>query len=177
MSAFRICKTCRRKLPQSDFYAPPSGARSNCKNCEYAYSRAYFKDHPEFRPRYEKNYRRQNPRKRWASACLSGHRRRGHVIELTYTELCELAMKTDSCFICDTQLDWRLGDKGRMKNNSPTLDRVDNESVIRKNNITILCYKCNATKRDRTLKEFLDYCRAVAKKFHSHFEYPQLVHL
>ncbi len=64
-----------------------------------------------------------------------------------------------------------------MKNNSPTLDRLDNETVIRKNNITILCYKCNATKRDRTLSEFLDYCKAVVSRFHSHFEYPQLVHL
>jgi hypothetical protein len=57
------------------------------------------------------------------------------------------------------------------------LDRVDNEDVIRSDNILILCYQCNATKRDRTLKESLDYCRAVAARFHSHFEYPQLVHL
>ena len=64
-----------------------------------------------------------------------------------------------------------------MHNKSPTLDRLDNEKVIRTDNVLILCYQCNATKRDRTLKEFLEYCRAVDKKFHSHFEYPQLVHL
>ncbi len=44
-------------------------------------------------------------------------------------------------------------------------------------NVVILCYQCNATKRDRTLKEYLNYCRATATRFHSHFEYPQLVHL
>jgi len=74
-------------------------------------------------------------------------------------------------------LDWQLGNKGRMKENSPTLDRVDNQVEIRNDNIAILCYKCNATKRDRTLREFLEYCNAVVTKFHSHFEYPQLVHL
>ena len=74
-------------------------------------------------------------------------------------------------------MDWQLGNKGHMHNNSPTLDRLDNEKVIRNDNVLILCYKCNATKRDRTLKEFLDYCRAVATRFHSHLEYPQLVHL
>jgi len=57
-----------------------------------------------------------------------------------------------------------------MNNGSPTLDRLDNEGVIRNDNILILCYQCNATKRDRTLKEFLDYCRAVTNRFHSHFE-------
>ena len=88
-----------------------------------------------------------------------------------------MAQKTDACFICGAVLDWQLGNKGRMKSNSPTLDRVDNENVIRKNNILILCYKCNATKRDRTFEEFVEYCDAAARKFHSHFEYPQLVHL
>jgi hypothetical protein len=64
-----------------------------------------------------------------------------------------------------------------MKSNSPSLDRLDNEDVIRKDNILILCYKCDATKRDRTMEEFLSYCGAVVSKFHSHLEYPQLVHL
>jgi hypothetical protein len=64
-----------------------------------------------------------------------------------------------------------------MHSNSPSLDRLDNESVIRRDNILILCYKCNATKRYRTLREFLDYCDVVVARLHSHFEYPQLVHL
>lgn len=96
---------------------------------------------------------------------------------MTCEELYQLASKTESCFICGIQIDWQLGNKGHMNNRSPTLDRLDNEDVIRKDNILILRYKCNATKRDRTLKEFLDYCRAVAIRFHSHFEYPQFVHL
>jgi len=151
--------------------------RYSCKRCDYEYSRTYFREHPKFRPKYEKEYRRKNSRRRWASACLAGHRRRRYTIELTYSELCEVAQKTDACFICGTMLDWQLGNKGRMKENSPTLDRVDNQVEIRNDNIAILCYKCNATKRDRTLREFLEYCNAVVTKFHSHFEYPQLVHL
>jgi hypothetical protein len=60
-------------------------------------------------------------------------------------------------------------------NRSPTLDRLGNENEIRSDNILILCYQCNATKRDRSLKEFLEYCRAVATRFHSRSEHPQLV--
>jgi hypothetical protein len=106
-----------------------------------------------------------------------GHRRRGYATELAYNELCEVALKRDACFVFGAMLDWQLGNKGHMNSRSPTLDRLDNESVIRRDNILILCYKCNATKRDGTSRELLDYCEAVVRRFHSHFEYPQLVHL
>ena len=92
-------------------------------------------------------------------------------------ELYQIASKADSCFVCGVALDWRLGNKARMNRLSPTLDRLENEDVIRADNIVILCYKCKATKQDRTFKEFLDYCEAVSKKFHSHLEYPQFEHL
>jgi len=177
MTSLRVCKGCKRELPISEFYTPASGTRYNCKRCESVYSKTYRQMHPGFRRECEKEYARKNPRRRWAIACLSGHRRRGYVTEITSKELYKMALKTEKCLICETQLDWRLGNKGRMNRNSPTLDRVDNEDVIRIDNIAILCYRCNATKRDRTLREFLDYCNAVIVRFHSHFEYPQLVHL
>ena len=161
MASLRVCKGCKRELPISEFYTPASGTRYNCKACENKYSKAYRKTHRELRRRWEKEYARKNSRRRWSTVCLSGHRRRGYTIEMTCQELYEMASRTDSCFICGILLDWQLGNKGKMKKNSPTLDRVENESVIRKNNVLILCYKCNATKRDRTLREFLEYCEGV----------------
>ena len=169
-AAFRICNTCKRELPVSDFYSPPSGTRYNCKRCEYEYSVAYRNSHPGFQKERDREYLRRNPRRRWATACLAGHRRRGYEIQISFEELCQIASRTDFCFLCGAPLDWGLGNKGHMHNKSPTLDRLDNEGVIRSDNILILCYQCNATKRDRTLKEFLDYCRAITNKFHSHFE-------
>jgi hypothetical protein len=177
MTPLRICKGCKRELPISEFYSPASGTRYNCKVCENKYSKTYRKTHRELKRQWEKEYIRKNSMRRWATACLSGHRRRGYVIEMTCQELYEMATRTDSCFICGIPLDWQLGNKGRMKKNSSTLDRVENESVIRKYNVLILCYKCNATKRDRTLREFSDYCEGVVTRPHSHFEYPHLVHL
>ncbi len=175
MHSTRICNRCKKELPFSDFYSPPSGTRYSCKKCDIAYSRQYNLTHPEFRKRYEREYALKNPRRRWAHACLGGHRRRGITVEMTSKELFQLASRTDSCFICGCQLDWQLRNKGKMKKDSPTLDRLDNERVIRKENVAILCYRCNATKRDRTLKRFVEYCDAVVARFHSHFEYPQLL--
>jgi 5-methylcytosine-specific restriction endonuclease McrA len=92
------------------------------------------------------------------------------LVHVTFEELYHLASETDFCFICGNRLDWQLGGKGHMIKRSPTLDRLDNENEIRSDNILILCNQCNVTKRDRTLKEFLDYCEAISKKFHSHLE-------
>ncbi len=175
MNHLKLCNRCKRELPISDFYSPASGVRYSCKNCDIAYSRVYNQTHPEFRRIYDKEYARKNPKRRWALACLAGHRRRGFTVEMTSKELYQLASKTESCFICGCQLDWQLRNKGTIKNESPTLDRLDNEGVLRRDNVAILCYRCNATKRDRALKEFLEYCDAVVTRFHSHFEYPQLL--
>ena len=48
-----------------------------------------------------------------------------------------------------------------MQPNSPTLDRINNENVITNENIWIICSRCNATKLDRTLSEFIDYCQYI----------------
>jgi hypothetical protein len=120
---------------------------------------------------YEKEYARTRSKRRWGHACLAGHRRRGFQVEITSRQLYQLAVETDSCFICGCALDWQLGNKGgKWKDNSPTLDRLNNETLMTTGNVAILCYRCNATKRDRTLREFVEYCSAVAAKFHSHLE-------
>lgn len=176
MPSPRVCDRCKKELPIPDFYAPASGIRYSCKKRELTYSRNYQKAHPELRRRYDKEYARKNSKRRWALACLAGHRRRGFTIEMTSEELFQMASKTDVCFICGCRLDWQLGNNGKMNRCSPTLDRLDNESVIRRNSVAILCCRCNATKRERTMREFLEYCNSVVVRFHSHFEYPQLLH-
>ena len=54
---------------------------------------------------------------------------------------------------------------GKLQSNSPTLDRIENGKLINKNNIMIVCHTCNATKRNRTMVEFVEYCENVVKKF------------
>ena len=166
----RVCVRCNKELPISEFYSPPSGFRFSCKKCDLAFARKYQQSHPSWWKEYLKDYAKDNPRRRWAVACLAGHRRRGFAIGMSAEELYQLAAKADHCYICGTELNWQLQSKGRIKSNSPSLDRLDNERALRSDNVSILCYRCNATKRDRTLREFVRYCADVAAKFHSHLE-------
>lgn len=177
MESLRVCKRCFRRKPVTDFHNSPSGIRYYCKKCDSAYSRRYIRTHREWKKQYDRRYTSENPRRRWAYACLAGHRRRGFTTELSSRELYQIASNTDTCFICGCKLNWALLSKGRIKTNSPSLDRLDNGMTIRKDNIAILCYRCNSTKRNRTLSEFVSYCQSVVERFHSHLEYPQLPHL
>jgi hypothetical protein len=176
MDSLRVCNSCNRELSISEFYSPASGIRYNCKKCEIAYSRHYHETHPECSKKSDKACTKKNPRRRWATACSAGHRRRGFSIEMSAYDLYQMALRTDFCFYLWMQkkLDWQLQNKGRIKKDSPSLDTLDNERVIRADNVTILCYNCNATKRERALEEFLACCSTFVARFHSHFEYPQL---
>lgn len=173
----RVCKRCFRRKPISDFGHSASGVRYYCKKCDSAYSRQYNETHRDWRAQCEKKYTKDDPRRRWATACPAGHRRRGFTTETSARDLYSLANKTDSCFIRGRKLDWQLLSKGRIKKDSPSLDRLDNGKVMRVDNAAILCYSCNASKRDRTLQKFVAYCAAIEERFHSHFEYPQAPHL
>lgn len=105
-----------------------------------------------------------DPRKLWAQMCIGNHKRNGFTMILTRHELEDLALKADTCPICDVTLAWGYLN-GKFQRNSPSLDRIDNEQVITKDNVQILCSYCNRTKLARTMNEFITYCKYVAKKY------------
>jgi len=45
--------------------------------------------------------------------------------------------------------------------NSATLDRMNNEEIMTINNIQIICSKCNRTKSNKTMSEFIEWCNIV----------------
>jgi hypothetical protein len=63
---------------------------------------------------------------------------------------------------CKLSHDTPYGERGLIpKTNHPILDRINNETVLRLDNVEIICWKCNSTKLNRTKEEFYEYCRDV----------------
>src|ERR1700681_4508371 len=119
MVCLRLCNRCKRELPITAFYTQSPGVRRICKKCDNEYSRNYHKTHPESARKYDQERARRNPKRRWATACLSGHRRRGYDVKISSEELYQMAVHTELCFICGCQINWELGKKGRMQSDSP----------------------------------------------------------
>lgn len=67
-----------------------------------------------------------------------------------------MAYNTEICPICGVKLDYAPF-KGKIQDNSPSLDRINNEISISLDNSWIICNSCNRTKSNRTLKEFKEY--------------------
>lgn len=136
--------------------------------------RAYYYDHideiREYRRKnskvlYEKNkeYARSHPHKIWAKSSIHSHKKRGYDIDLTIDELELIAKNTIVCPICGVTLDYdqRKRSKCGPSKNSPSMDRIYNETSINKDNVWIICLSCNASKQDRSMLEFVDYCKQV----------------
>lgn len=99
-------------------------------------------------------WRKNNRIRDFSFRALAHKRRKGYVIEMTADDIIKKCNETQNCPWCGVELDWY----GTINNQSrrPTLDRVNNENVIRPDNTQILCSKCNVTKQNRNMKELLD---------------------
>ena len=146
---------CGETKPLNEFPKRKSGKQGRRTECTGCYAKLAHKRYIE------------QGRRTWASVTLYKHKLKNHKIFITIDDLYSLAEKTECCKICGLSLDWSVGTKGCGKNkfNSPSLDRTNNELEIRKDNISIICKKCNASKQNRTLKEFVEYCKLVVKRF------------
>jgi hypothetical protein len=106
----------------------------------------------------------KNPHRSWAIATKNHHIKDGIQVYMTIDELESAAKAHGKCMICGEDLHY--GKKnGSVVMNSPTLDRMNNEDYIDNNNSMVLCLRCNLTKQDRTMEQFLDYCERVLVKF------------
>ena len=165
----KLCSRCGHIKVASAFYKRPDGGLHTwCKLCDHAFNKEYIKIYrktdraKELAAARNRRWQVKNPIRAWASHTRSAHRKMGFIVEVTTSEIIDLAASTVVCSICGVNLKWESGTY--LRHNSPSLDRINNESVLHSDNIMIICHSCNSTKRDRTLSEFIEYCKMVASK-------------
>lgn len=178
-----ICKKCNKDKDLSEFYKNKDGKinKYTCTDCISEYNRKYHKEY--FKEYYIKNkekhnnknkewyiknknyyiknkekirkqkieYINKNVHKVWARSSINDHKKKKYNVIITVDELTNLAKNTLNCPICGIKFRWEYGRGNTM--NSPTLDRINNEDSITKENCHIICKRCNITKLDRTLEE------------------------
>lgn len=132
----KICSSCNKLLPKLNF----NPLKSICKDCE-------------------RNYDANRRVRRWARKTLADHKKNGYEILITVDTLEDIAESTKICKWCGVDLQWEYG-KGTVVN-SPSLDRIDNESTITVDNIEIICRTCNLAKSNRTKLEFKEHIKRM----------------
>ena len=78
---------------------------------------------------------------------------RSNDVTLTAEELLELIPKDLKCPVFGTKFSFGEGHKWKSKQNSMSVDRIDNNKGYHKDNIVIVSFKANTMKSSATLKE------------------------
>jgi hypothetical protein len=99
----------------------------------------------------------------WSAATIGKHIHNGFNIKFDKYQLLNIYKQTPNCPICGCNL--QHGDNGKASKNSPSMDRIDNDIDLDIDDVWIICYECNATKRDLTLQQFKEYADKVCKRF------------
>jgi hypothetical protein len=111
---------------------------------------------PEINLRLIEDQRRY--RERWRIAVLIRHarsrcRKNGIEFDAVYMQSIKY-LKPSHCPCCGVGLSYGFSGKaGKPPNNGPSLDRIDPTKGYIHGNVEIICWRCNALKRDATLPE------------------------
>lgn len=172
----KLCNKCNVVKDITDFPKDKHGkfgVRSECKLCKNIRHNNYLKLNPDKLSIYRKTDAMNNPISHWCRGVIQSHRRSGYIIKFTAKELSTFVLNTPVCNYCGCKLshDVPYGERGLIpKTNHPTLDRINNESVLTLDNVEIICWKCNSTKLNRTKEEFYEYCRGIYMKLKQDYE-------
>lgn len=132
------------------------------------YSSSHYERNKEQYRANQRRYTQEHPHKAWAASTLHDHRIKGMITEISTKELEDIAIHVRYCEYCDKELIYR--NKGGQCEASASLDRIDNENIIRADNIKIVCNECNSTKRTRSFEDFVLYCKKIVDKFYMEVE-------
>ena len=154
-------KNRERLLVKSKLYRD----RSDIQIREKERHRVYFqKNYPKLMDNLKRK-KAVNPYFFWSHSVIQAHKARGFIVDFNGQWLEDLAKSTPTCFLCECKFDWFLEKKGRQYPDSPSLDRIENEKTLTKENVQIICILCNMTKGARNMKDFIAYCKMISKKY------------
>ena len=140
------------------------------------YSKKYYQDNKESILIQQKNYRADNKEKvrdmkrkyrsnyfnimkytdismPFLNYKIGKMKERSNDVTLTAEELLELIPKDLKCPVFGTKFSFGKGHNWKYKQNSMSVDRIDNNKGYNKDNLVIVSFKANAMKSSATLKE------------------------
>lgn len=128
-----------------------------------------WRERPEVKPKLKENARVYRERHRilnLARGAISRAKKNG----LPYDEAFLLSLKTqrpENCRCCHVKLNYSYLGHGGASFDNPSLDRIDAPKGYVVGNVAIVCWRCNAIKRDASLEELeliVSYMRAELRQ-------------
>lgn len=161
----KIASSARYETKKTEILAKNKIYRETHKEEAKLYQKPYRESHKDKQAKAHMKWRKSHQVRWWAGLTLRQHKKRdGYIIHISMEELEQIGENTKFCPICGIEIDWGIGNKGKAVPNSPSLDRKYNEQELNKNNVWVICWRCNQGKNKGTLEEYIDHCKRVATK-------------
>lgn len=160
----KICNKCGEEKPISEFHKRldrKCGLQSRCKKCQNIIHSEWVSNNLTHKRESQIQWKISNPKRYWCNKTINHHKDSGFNINITTDELLEYITSIDTCELCGKQLSFF---NKKTSNDSPSLDRIDNEQFISIKNIQLLCHQCNTSKGARTQNEFEEYCKLILRR-------------
>lgn len=160
----KLCNGCGEEKPLIDFDKRndrTNGVQSHCKQCKKIEHQLWVANNPERKAELQRDWKRKNPKRYWCNKTLGHHRESGFIVTITTDELLNYVKEKNTCELCGKLLSF---EHTKTCIDSPSLDRINNEKELTKNNIQLLCHQCNTTKGIRTKEEFFNYCIHILRR-------------
>ena len=170
----KLCSKCNKEKSSFEFSKNRShadGRDSICKDCRKVQIKLWRQNNPDKCKEYQTTFvSKHSVYELYAYQALSNKKNSGKfTIEISVEELALIAENTKVCPICGTTIDYSPR-KGRIHDNSPSLDRMDNGQTITASNTWVICHQCNRTKSNRSIEEFVAYMDMAVKRLRSQFD-------
>lgn len=136
------CSKCKQTLPVNLFKVKSEsidGYSSSCKFCIRGNVPVHLK---------------------WARSSAGNHTTDRQTVEFSREALAEVARNTPKCQFCGIEL---LYDNktGHHQWDSPSLENLNLNDHLTLENIAIVCRKCNTSKLNRTLSDYIEYLETI----------------
>jgi hypothetical protein len=151
----QICITCELPKPLDQFWARSSRdmrRRSECKLCMRARNTAWCRGNPEHNNDHSYAMRRRDQ----ARAILTGVRHRAKITGVAFSiTLDDLGPIPERCPVLGLPLISRMGTGSGGRNDSPSIDRIENDKGYVPGNVMWVSYRANRIKCNATTEELV----------------------
>lgn len=162
VEGFKQCSSCKKLLDNSSFYndkSTPSGLSSACKSCNKNIMKNFRKNNPDIVIKRREKYKESlGPYLYWARSSINHHKRQNSEICFSAEDLAEFSKNKISCPWCKIELSWG---SNTLMNSTPSLENLNLKKVLQLDDIEIVCFKCNTSKSDRTLSDYIEYIEKI----------------
>lgn len=159
----KICIACKEHKPLKSFSKRSNsndGHRNTCITCENKRKSNHAKNNKVMTKERHERYINRNVLSRKATSAIDSHRRRGFIVNLKSSDIKNMFENTKTCPLCGKKLNYDRNPKDVFS--MPSVDRKNNEKILDKTNVWIICRGCNTSKRDMDLETFIKYCKHIS---------------